>query len=443
VTVRILHGDCRDVLRTLPDESVHMVVTSPPYFGLRDYGTAAWDGGDPACDHKQGRNGSGRADGIVDERGQRNRDGVGSMGGDCGKCGARRIDRQIGLEPTPDAYVAELVGVFREVRRVMRRDATCWLNLGDSYAGGGGFCATAPSTATSKSGKYGSAGAAMKSVGKVAGLKPKDFIGIPWAVAFALRADGWYLRSDIIWAKSNPMPESVTDRPTKAHEYLFLLSKSGRYYYDAEAIADDAQTVAGATWAERKAAGAIAGNIGSSETYQRGVHGNGSAGSNLTRQDGRRNKRSVWTVATQPFSEAHFATFPPDLIEPCIKAGTSEKGCCAKCGAPWKRDVERTAMVIDRSERTHEKGRTRASGTMLEPPKSTTLGWSPSCSCDAGVVPCTVLDCFGGAGTTALVADRLQRSAILIELNESYSEMAKRRVDADAGMFSATETEAA
>ena len=223
--VTILEGNCLDILPTLEPASVQCCVTSPPYWGLRDYGTATWEGGDVECDHKQGRNGSGRADGIVDDRGQRNRDGVGSMGGDCDKCGARRIDSQLGLESTPQEYIANMVRVFREVWRVLKNDGTLWVNCGDSYAG-------------SRKGAWDNKNGGQKEVyipdsdspqtkiGKVPpGLKPKDLVGIPWRLAFALQEDGWYLRSDIIWAKPNPMPESVTDRPTKSHEYIFLLSK--------------------------------------------------------------------------------------------------------------------------------------------------------------------------------------------------------------------------
>jgi DNA modification methylase len=286
-----------------------------------------------------------------------------------------------------------------------------------------------------------------------AGLKPKDLIGIPWRVAFALQADGWYLRQDIIWAKPNPMPESVTDRCTKAHEYVFMLSKSARYHYDAEAIKEPATWDASKTkfpdgWDTGEGghgtihrAGREKGKKNDATDKQRG-HGRRHAGfndrwdamENAEQCTGLRNKRSVWTVATQPFSEAHFATFPPDLIEPCIKAGCP-KQCCAKCGAPWDRVVERTPMQIDRSERTHDRGQTRASGTMTKPASSITLGFQPSCACNADATPGTVLDPFGGAGTTGLVADRLGRNAILLELNPTYAEMARRRIANDAGMF--------
>jgi hypothetical protein len=233
------------------------------------------------------------------------------------------------------------------------------------------------------------------------------------------------------------MPESVTDRCTKAHEYLFLLAKSERYYFDAQAIAENAvcTNLPGRNMTDTR------------ETYglQNGGNGGLRALHNKLRDqcqnDPTRNKRSVWEIATQSFPEAHFATFPPALIEPCIKAGTSERGCCPNCGKPWLRDVERTAMVLDRSERTHSKGRTRSSGTMIEPPTSKTLGWSRGCYCAAdaqsnfNTVSCTVLDPFGGSGTTGLVADRLKRNAILIELNPEYAAMAERRIKGDCPMF--------
>lgn len=317
MAVSILIGDVRERLLDLPDQSIQCIVTSPPYYGLRDYGVAG----------------------------------------------------QIGLEPTPDAFVAEMVAVFREVRRVLRGDGTLWLNLGDSYASDGKW-------GGHTGGKHVSA-LHCSPIGRnkrYTGLKPKDLIGIPWRVAFALQADGWYLRQDIIWHKPNPMPESVQDRCTKAHEYIFLLSKSERYFYDADAIKDGASS--GPSGTVRKdqpramnATPLVQSNRGgrTQEPVKQGAMG--------IPQDGMRNRRSVWTVATQPFGEAHFATFPPALIEPCIKAGCPEGG--------------------------------------------------------------TVLDPFGGAGTTGLVADRLGRNAILIELNPDYAAMAERRIKGEAGMFAA------
>lgn len=330
----ILNADCRDALKGMDAASVHCCVTSPPYFGLRDYG----------------------------------------------------VDGQIGLEPTPDGYVAELVGVFREVRRVLRDDGTLWLNLGDSYANDAKW-------GGASGGKHVSALHGNSGIGRAkknTGLKAKDLIGIPWRVAFALQADGWYLRQDIIWHKPNPMPESVRDRCTKAHEYVFLLSKSERYYFDAGAIAEPlagssiarlAQSIGAQAGSDRvpgktngpmKAVGPRFGGskYGDSESAE---HRTKSGDVWEGNAKGLRNKRSVWTVATKSFSEAHFATFPPELIEPCILAGCPEGG--------------------------------------------------------------TVLDPFGGAGTTALVASRLQRSSVLIELNPEYAAMARARVSADAPLF--------
>lgn len=299
----ILVGDCRENLRTLPDQSVNTCVTSPPYFGLRDYGH----------------------------------------------------DGQIGLEQTPDAFVAELVAVFREVRRVLRDDGTLWLNLGDSYAANRPY--QVPST---KGGiKHGPAQSAGGKASVVPdGLKPKDLIGIPWRVAFALQADGWYLRQDIIWHKPNPMPESVRDRCTKAHEYIFLLSKGPKYFFDSEAM-------------KERAVGAPSGNkIRKSRPTQQSLQRGDKCGSVPWEGGETRNRRSVWTVATKPFAEAHFATYPPDLIEPCILAGCPVGG--------------------------------------------------------------TVLDPFFGAGTTGLVAQRHGRGWIGCELNPTYAAMAEARINRES-----------
>lgn len=309
MTVTIHVGDCREVLKGLSSESVNCIVTSPPYFGLRDYGVAD----------------------------------------------------QIGLEASPDAFVAELVAVFREARRVLRDDGTLWLNLGDTYAAGGLGGGSPDSKQIEKPRKA------------PAGLKPKDLIGIPWHVAFALQADGWYLRQDIIWSKPNPMPESVLDRCTKAHEYVFLLSKSPRYFYDGDAIR---QPLAEATEGRYKSTTpmTISGQFKGSPTDKRHKDDAGKKidGASLPTTA---NKRSVWTIPTQPYSEAHFATMAPELAETCIKAGCPVGG--------------------------------------------------------------TVLDPFGGAGTTGMVADRLNRNAVLIELNPEYAKLARNRINDDGGMFGA------
>jgi len=252
-------GDCLAVLSAMESESVQCCVTSPPYWGLRDY----------------------------------------------------EVDGQLGLEKTPEEYVAKMVQVFREVRRVLKDDGVLWLNLGDSYA-----TRHATGTRDEDTGwKHGniSQGYQGRAGGVGNGVKPKDLVGIPWMVAFALRSDGWYLRQDIIWHKPNPMPESVTDRCTKSHEYIFLMSKSARYYYDADAIKEEGAQNKWGCYSNPKYGDGTSGKMQSAKELTRDEY---------LRKYEYRNKRSVWTVATQPYKEAHFATFPPDLIKPCILAGS-------------------------------------------------------------------------------------------------------------------------
>ena len=316
-------GDALEVVRALPDCSVHCCVTSPPYWGLRDYGTAKWEGGDPACDHKQesprerdfaNRRGETKANGFAGTSctSWSTRDVTVKARRNCRKCGALRIDSQLGLEPTPQEYVEKMVAVFREVHRVLRDDGTIFLNLGDSYASGG--------RATYRSGVSENKGQDVQNdmprPNTPSGLKPKDLCGTPWRVAFALQADGWYLRQDIIWSKPNPMPESVRDRCTKSHEYLFLLVKSERYYFDAEAITEESIYKAGEGGHQRFGA------PGGKAEIEYGAQVSGE----IWNSKGTRNKRSVWTIATAPFKGAHFATFPPKLIEPCILAGCPPGG---------------------------------------------------------------------------------------------------------------------
>lgn len=388
---RVLAGDVLMRLSELTDECVQCVVTSPPYWGLRDYGVAG----------------------------------------------------QIGQERTPDEYVLKLVAVFREVRRVLRRDGTCWLNLGDTYAGYWGD-ATAkeqnrPSSADTNGWTNGFRMNARPSFHQAFDrlrLKPKDLVGIPWMLACALRADGWWLRSDIIWAKPNPMPESVTDRPTKSHEYIFLLAKRDRYFYDAEAIKEIA----------------VGDTPGNTTHKQQTAFEQGDdrmrtkAGLTEMAAFARHNKRSVWTIAVEAFSDAHFATFPTKLVEPCILAGTSEHGCCEKCGAPWTRMVKRSVDFRSGSGRAGSVPEGKYAGSVqaesgdydirMGPVVTTsTLGWAPSCTCAAEIKPCTVLDPFSGAGTTGLVALRLGRSYIGIELNPEYVAMSERRIQDDAPLF--------
>jgi DNA modification methylase len=393
---QVLEGDALEVLRTLESASVQTCVTSPPYWGLRDYGN----------------------------------------------------EGQLGLESTPEEYVANLVEVFREVKRVLRDDGTVWLNLGDSHAthaGTGGYR------------KYGShdggVGRAARSGIRVAaqGLKEKDLVGIPWAVAFALRADGWWLRSDIIWAKPNPMPESVTDRPTRSHEYIFLLSKSARYFYDADAIRESFTDLRMGDPGPSKA--------GNPDRNDGGIANNG-AGWNRGAELGGRNRRSVWTVTTQPYPDAHFATFPPKLVEPCILAGSPPE-CCGECGAPWERVVEsghqadgltwKQRKASGEGPRRGMVNRERGSRTgpnTFATPLSNTLGWTPTCKHgftirgsvhDGSIGTPTVLDPFCGSGTTGLVALRHNRSFIGIELNPTYAEMARNRIRDDAPLLNGEE----
>lgn len=300
----ILVGDVRQRLSDIADGSVQCCVTSPPYWGLRDYGTGSWDGGDVNCDH-QGKPMATKAN--INRNCGTGNDVKNATAREfykdvCGKCGATRVDSQIGLEQTPDAYVAEMVAVFREVWRVLADDGVLWLNLGDSYAS-----STKSGGRNDTEKMYGAESQQLSNHLKIItkhGLKPKDLVGIPWRVAFALQADGWYLRQDIIWAKPNPMPESVTDRCTKAHEYVFMLTKSARYYFDNRAIAEPAK---------------YAGD-------DRGSRGDSRRGTNMNSMSGTtgesRNKRDVWTITTKPFRGAHFAVMPEALVEPCVLAST-------------------------------------------------------------------------------------------------------------------------
>ena len=373
----LLLGNCLDVLATLPDESVQCCVTSPPYWGLRDYGTADWEGGNADCDH-QGKPMRTKAQINANCSGGRdvkNATAKQFYKNICGKCGATRIDNQFGLEETPVAYVENMVAVFREVRRVLRDDGTLWLNLGDSYSG------VAGSSMDKERSKTINFATLPKRKDLEGGLKHKDLAGIPWRVAFALQADGWWLRQDIIWHKPNPMPESVTDRCTKAHEYIFLLTKSARYYYDNEAVKEpqicsDPRLIKSGIVRSREYGYSTKENElrTGNRKYDdvpinyagNGTNVKGHKGNSMNTLDGKRNKRSVWTVAAKPFKGAHFATFPPDLIEPCILAGS-------------------------------------AADTL-------------------------VLDPFSGAGTTGVVAVQHGRRYIGIELNPDYLEMSRKRI---------------
>ncbi|MFP3947112.1 MAG: DNA-methyltransferase [Longimicrobiales bacterium] len=363
-------------MRSLPPESVHCCVTSPPYWNLRDYGVAG----------------------------------------------------QVGLEETVEDYVESLVEAFRQVRRVLRPDGTLWLNLGDSYAGARSFGSSTVSRRRDRS-------EVPRSDVRVSGLKPKDLVGVPWRVAFALRADGWWLRSDVVWSKPNPMPESVLDRPTRAHEYLFLLSKSERYYYDPDAVSEPSRTDESERYPEKAR---VTGRGEQGTAAARGRDRDKSGGfppRNVPGAEGpRRNLRSVWTVTTRPYPEAHFAVYPPELVEPCVLAGTSAAGACPECLAPLERVVDVTPMEIarsDRGERVGVNGRRQASGNMRSAGRRRHVDWRPTCECFGEAddpVPCVVLDPFAGSGTTGMVATGHGREAVLIDLNPDYAELMSRRI---------------
>jgi DNA modification methylase len=431
-------GNVLDALKKISDNSVHCAITSPPYFGLRNYGTNAviWDG-EPDCEHswddfeRKGISGGTKSK-KVQIKGKDNFQIVpSSTQGFCNKCGAWR--GELGLEPTPDLYVKHLVDVFREVKRVLRDNAVFWLNLGDSYvANTTGGLSEKPSRMT---GGRATQVEATKRPNKTAiGLKPKNLIGIPWRVALALQADGWWLRSDCIWHKKNVMPSSVKDRPTTSHEYIFLLTKSAQYFYDADAISEKLETPPhkpGNKMHEDKISGPNdRGGHSQWETSMDKVWG----------VSGRRNKRTVWTLNAQPFPGAHFAVFPEGLVVPCIKAGTSEKGCCLKCGSLWKRIVERKSL--ERYELPKDDPRYRPAryetkydaikgneGAGMRFSEVKHIGWKPDCVHQEDAVPCIVLDPFCGSGTTGVVAKKLGRFFIGVELCDKYADMAKNRIE--------------
>jgi DNA modification methylase len=359
----LVQADARNI--PLADRSVHCVVTSPPYFGLRNYG-------------------------IGKEYGE------------------------IGLEERVEEYVSELVGVFREVWRILRDDGTLWVVIGDTFAGS--------NRGTNDYRKRDGLGQRPRTqyTGQVrdkSGLRRKNLIGVPWRLAFALQDDGWILRSAIVWHKPNAMPESVKDRPAMAHEYVLMLTKKERYFYDYLAVAEPAKYQ---RWP----------GIGEKHRNARNKRDRDEIEAN-----GRRNLRSVWSIPTYPCKEAHFATFPPKLVETCILAGTSAKGVCPKCGAPWVRIVRKEPHP-DRNiehERTMSAERTgRKDGFTNDPSGKLSRiveeRWEPSCSCGVEETkPAVVLDPFGGSGTTAMVARSLGRTGICLDLNWEYLEIARKR----------------
>lgn len=470
-----------DLLRDLPDQSVHCIITSPPYFGLRDYGTAKWEGGDPNCEHRVGNQ-------VEDTKAKGAivsgvRPGVDAS--TCILCGAKRIDDQIGLEQTPEQYVDNLVEIFHEARRVLRDSGVLWLNLGDSFWGGKGQSGHANADIQRDRVKRGDS--FNVSAAHVAGkgktrptdrkhdiIKPKDLVGIPFRVAFALQADGWYWRSTIPWVKRNAMPESVKDRPTSGVEYVFMFSKSQKYYYDYFAIQrplaessiskilmDSVENLAtGIRFGGNKADGYgnetcsgkkwVAGKTRRYRntdafydsldilieetleylTYLQKVKENRGV---LCDEEG---EIIALDIPTRSFKAAHFATFPTTLVEPLLIAGCPER-VCDVCGTPYKRNVKRTSDKVNLREGQQQQ--TRAGGVITGGTERVTLGvtdhvyfqdngFNSNCECQSRAVPGTVLDFFSGAGTVGLVASQNGRQFICGDLNPEYVEMSQKRI---------------
>lgn len=459
---RLHEDDARTALKDLPENSVHCVVTSPPYFGLRMYQVApmVW-GGNEECDHvwqvgKGQKMGGGIGTWTVGQHAD-DRTHFSSPSATCLQCGAWR--GHLGLEPTPEDFIAHLVEIFRAVKRVLRPDGTLWLNVGDSYWGSGkGYGNTKPSgKQASNAGSllYQHEGSSRPpTIDAHPTLKDKDLLGIPWMLAFALRADGWYLRQANIWHKPNAMPSSVRDRPATDYEYVFLLAKSPRYFYDDFAVRQP--------HSEESRRRAMRGNSATNKyannpALPAGVHPNTmsqprafqgyermdetiAAGGTPLNPAGR-NLRAVWTIPSQPRRDKHFATYPDALVETCLKAGTSDYGCCAVCGAPYRRTTEPTpeyAELLTGDWADHEQDAREGRGHFTLPDGSratqrptkrgapsvtaayVTTGWASTCGHRAERVPCTVLDPFNGIGTTGVVALRMDRSYLGIDLSPQY-----------------------
>lgn len=428
---KIYNEDAIQTMSRMEDNSIDCVVTSPPYWGLRSYDIPPqiWPDSQPLCEEHEWQ--------IKDYKNPMDRDG---QYGDsfqpqghgkniteapvisqfCLHCNAWR--GELGLEPTPELYVEHITQIFREVKRVLSKTGTLFLNLGDSYAGS---CADIVSS--------GSAYPNLTNPSQNIKLKPKDLCGMPWRVAFALQSDGWWLRRDIIWSKPNPMPESCTDRPTTSHEYIFLLTKAANYFYDAEAIREP---LICPNETRRPV-----GSKGAWEMDGREQGDNG-GGSPYEGYPSKRNKRSVWTMATQPFPEKHFATFPLKLPSICIKAGTSEKGKCSECGSPWERLIEpdeERKKQLGKGFHDHSNDRDQGWSQAKQMPQPqggyVTLGWQSTCECNAEIVPCVVYDPFMGAGTVALASEKYSRDWIGSELSVDYCKMAQKRVDVERGQL--------
>lgn len=460
---RFLKGHVLQELAAIPSDCVHCVVTSPPYWGLRRYGDwrmqVVW--GNQAWPKPRSANKAKHHLTLLKIRADRK----GMVWWHDGKNIGPTYICALGLEPTPEMFVKHMVEIFREVRRVLRPDGVCWLNLGDSYI-------TKPNgSGSTHDPKY--PGARCRREGLIAnrtnnpgelGLKHKDLLLMPHRVALALQADGWHVRMDTVWDKLNPMPESVTDRPTRSHEYLFLLTKSDQYFYDAEAIKEPvsggAHVRGDGVNPKAKANGPNSGMLRSNAAGRENSKPNPSRHNIRPKQNASfsaavnelvalRNKRSVWRIASEPFKGKHYATFPKKLVEPCILAGTSARGCCPVCGAPWVRVTEKAALKkeVYNGKYAGEDNRARnlqgaikagrkAGGDHDNPfPQAKTVGWKQNCGCEPRApVPCLVLDPFLGSGTTAAVALDLGRQAIGIDLWEGNEVLIRERTNITMGL---------
>jgi DNA modification methylase len=458
MSARVICGDALTVLAQLPAGVAQTCVTSPPYWGLRDYGVPPrlW-GGRAGCEHAWGQGERGRRSDMLPAGKSRSQGRIGTdqrqaraalEGGQfCTRCGAWL--GCLGLEPSPHLYVEHLVELLDGVRRVLRDDGTVWLNLGDSYSGSGPSGASYQSQTTRRRaqgngqdgnfrvsktlGRRGLTYAEKKPIA-VPGTKPKDLIGVPWMVAFALREAGWWLRAEVIWAKPNPMPESVRDRPTRSHEHVFLLAKQRRYFYDHDAIREpDCGHSSGNGYVRKQRLTYTSGSgaRGQQEAWQPG---------------GGRNRRDVWTIAPRPGRFGHIAPFPEQLAEPCVLAGSSAIAC-GVCGAPWRRIVQTQGETS--TERARQRGHTtrlattpngrrqsldfQGAHTGLPGRRRQTTGWAPTCEHNDGSGRGLVLDPFCGSATTGVVAVRHGREFLGIELNPTYAEIARQRLQENDG----------
>jgi len=422
----------------MPENSVDCVVTSPPYWGLRKYklSDTLWDAVN-GCRHevwgeeiiKQTSSFKGfhkyEVDGHLNpDVSKRNTEAP--QGQVCQSCGAWK--GQLGLEPKPELYLKHLVGIFEGVKRVLKPSGVCFVNLGDSYASGGKSGDSEIRTVSPKlhASPTDPSLNCQRRAAIPLGLKPKDLCLIPFRFAIAMQEAGWWVRSTIIWNKLNPMPESVKDRPTESHEYIFMFTKSASYFWDQEAVRE--VSIDPESYKGRRPRNAGSMNKYEPENYKFHV----SVGDDNRLPSGQtyftRNLRSVWTFPTQPYKKAHFATFPEKLPELCIKAACPER-VCSKCGKPWMNVVEHKPMVIKRSERAKESGiRILSSVTMVKPAESKVIGSKPICECNTETEPGTVMDIFAGSGTVGWVAVKMGRRYILIEQSEEYIKLCQDRL---------------